>query len=280
MDKDELINLDRVPTMDELREFFKSNDWSTANLADFDTLPQEDIECIASVSKLINKKWDKLAYEKGLNLSPYKSHKEDNSLLKLRNQTTLNIGGALNKLLNEKPEELEEVLGALAESDPALFEPANADIFLENAVNTLMDVMQYEELAKVFKETPAQEDFNNGESNLRSIDFYRKWNHTRSKYKTVSTNGLDDKTDDEGNFIEYEVPDKFSAKVDDSAVGNIVKNDFWGTLNETDKKLLNLRMQGYTQVEIADMLAYKTHSAVTKRLEKLKVKFNEKYEVY
>lgn len=280
MDKDKLINLDRVPTMDELREFFKSNDWSASNLADFDNLPQEDIENIAFISKLINKKWDKLAYEKGLNLSPYKSHKEDNSLLKLRNETTLNIGGALNKLLNEKPEELEEVLSAFAESDPALFKTENADKFLENAVNTLMDVMQYEELAKIFKEMPAQEDFNNGEYNLRSIDFYRKWNHTRSKYKTVSTNGLDDKTDDEGNLIEYEVKDEFQSKVEDKAVGNIVQNNFWDTLSDTDKKLLTLRMQGYSQAEIADMLAYKTHSAVTKRLEKLKVKFNEKFEAY
>lgn len=277
MDKNYLINLDRVPTLEELREFFKENDWSTAELCPHGSLAQDEVEDIVKVSKIINQKWDKLAREKGLRLSPYKSDKHDNSLLKLRNQTSLNIGGALNKLVDENPEELVDVLESFAQSDPDLFTPENADKFLENAVSTLMDTMQFEDLAEVFNQNPAHEDFSKAELSLRGIDFHRKWNHTCSKYTTVSTNGLGDKIDDEGNHIEYEVADTFSAKVDDSAVGVIIKNEFWDSLDDIDKKLLTLRMQGFTQAEIAEKLAYKTHSAINKRLDKLKAKFVEKY---
>ena len=48
-----------------------------------------------------------------------------------------------------------------------------------------------------------------------------------------------------------------------------------GKLTEDDKSILLMRMDGKTQQEIADYLGYKNHSAVTKRIKKLKDLFLE-----
>ena len=51
--------------------------------------------------------------------------------------------------------------------------------------------------------------------------------------------------------------------------------DYWNTLDDTEKKIYRLREKGYTHAEIAERLGYKTHSAVTKRLKAMFEKYNE-----
>ena len=41
------------------------------------------------------------------------------------------------------------------------------------------------------------------------------------------------------------------------------------TLNEKDKQILQLRLDGYTFEEVADRLGYSNHSGVVKRLRKI-----------
>ena len=50
---------------------------------------------------------------------------------------------------------------------------------------------------------------------------------------------------------------------------------FKKSLEEKDRKILELREDGYTYEEIAKGLEYKTHSAVIKRMEMVKKKFIE-----
>lgn len=49
-----------------------------------------------------------------------------------------------------------------------------------------------------------------------------------------------------------------------------LENQFLDTLNGTDREIYLMRKQGLTQAEIAERLGYKTHSAVTKRMEKMR----------
>ena len=51
--------------------------------------------------------------------------------------------------------------------------------------------------------------------------------------------------------------------------------NFWGSLSEDDKTILMYAMNDMTQAEIAEKMGFKTHSAVGKRLAKLKQKFIE-----
>ena len=49
-----------------------------------------------------------------------------------------------------------------------------------------------------------------------------------------------------------------------------LENQFLDTLNGTDREIYLMRKQGLTQAEIAERLGYKTHSAVTKRMKKMR----------
>ena len=134
----------------------------------------------------------------------------------------------------------------------------DGDEFLHNTIETAMKTMNYEELATVVQETSTYEDFNHDKySNFRATDFDRKWNHTRAKVQTVSMN-------------EVESEAVTSDDVFNEVYANITIEKFWDTINDNDKKLLRLRMDGLTQKEISEKLGYSNHSAVTKRLKNLK----------
>lgn len=51
--------------------------------------------------------------------------------------------------------------------------------------------------------------------------------------------------------------------------------DYWKTLDDTEKKIYRLREQGYTQGEVAKMLGYSGNSAVSKRLKTMRTKFKD-----
>ena len=44
---------------------------------------------------------------------------------------------------------------------------------------------------------------------------------------------------------------------------------FTESLSEKDRKILKMRLEGYTQEEIAQQLGYKNHSGVQKRITKI-----------
>jgi len=137
-------------------------------------------------------------------------------------------------------------------------------------VKTAMQVMNYEEMARAVQENAAYEDFNRDKyNNYRSKDFDRKWNHTRSKIETVSLNEMESAVNDEGESAPTQVADS-SVNVEDEVISNLTGNIFWNSITEDGRALLRMRMSGKTQQKIADALGYKAHSAVTKRLQKLK----------
>ena len=55
-----------------------------------------------------------------------------------------------------------------------------------------------------------------------------------------------------------------------------LRNGFLATLSEDDRTIFIMRENGKTQKEIAEALGYKTHSAVTKRLQAMR----EQFEMY
>ena len=78
---------------------------------------------------------------------------------------------------------------------------------------------------------------------------------------------------DEGDKAQYEVVANAIDTVSEADIANLASK-FIATLDSVDSQICYMRMDGKTNAEIAETLNYKTPSAVTKRLAKIKTKFN------
>ena len=211
--------------------------------------------------------WEPLSREMGLK-APSEYYANDNPLIALRDNMEDLVAGGVLKLVEERPEQVNEILAQFV-GDPDVDE--KADRFLHNAVETLMQVMDYEEVAKVIQDIPAQEDFkHNKPQNYRAMDFARKWDHTRAKTKVESVD------DGSGDFAKP-LSDT-SVELEKTVLDNIAFQKFWDHLSEEDREIVRMKLSGMTHEEIAKKLGYKTHSAITKRLQKLKLLFKKCFE--
>lgn len=175
----------------------------------------------------------------------------------LKNNSARVVSENVYKLIDEYPDRAEEILKQFASY---FDQPEKADELLNNGINTAMDVMQFRELAKEVQSAPAAEDFSFKQQNYPRIDFERKWYHTRAKTTVESIEDLDEQS-------------VLAENVEDVVFSNIRIKNFWNSLNDEDKIILHLTMQGLTQKEIANKLGFADHSAVSKRIKKLKEKF-------
>lgn len=101
-------------------------------------------------------------------------------------------------------------------------------------------------------------------SSTVKTDFMRKWHHNRSG-KPIS---LDEMMESEDGDI-FDVADPRS-DFENSVISEMQIATFAeSTITEKDREILKLRMEGYTEQEIADKVGYKTASAVHKRIAKI-----------
>jgi hypothetical protein len=259
-----LLDLDRIPTLDELRAFFKENDWSAASYMDIDhdKTPNDTIEALEHMKSMLDEHWEPLSREMGLK-SDSRYYGAENPLIALRDNFENLVSTGVLKLIEEEPEKAEEILAGFMDGNGGF--DGDADRLLHTAVETAIKTMSYEETAKVIRRTPAYEDFNHRKkNNYRAADFDRQWNHTRTKMNAVSMTDLESEDN-----ARKGIPNPCMDTAEE-AIANVTQKTFWASISEDDKKLLRLRMEGRTHQEIADAFGYKTHSAVTKRLLKLK----------
>lgn len=140
-----------------------------------------------------------------------------------------------------------------------------ADLFLEQMMGLMMQSQSVPEILGVAKKNSAHEDFNlSVTENRDKIDFDRKWDHLRTKLgKPLS---LDELATSNPSALENG-RSMFDSSDDEYEV---LENQFLDSLNGADREIYLMRKQGLTQKEIAERLGYKSHSAVTKRMEKMK----------
>lgn len=277
MPTETLLNLNRTPTLDELREFFRKNDWSTATYKDidYDKMNSDETEGLEYIKALMDEHFEPLSREMGLKAdSGY--YGKDNPLITMRDNLENLVATGVMKLSAEQPEKVDSILEHFftesAFESPDEFHK-NVDDMLHNAVKLTMQTMSYEEVAKVINESPAYEDFNHSKhNNYRSKDFDRKWNHTRSKISTESIEEMQEKACEDSQHQE-EIIEDISVNIEEQVVAKLTEETFWNSISDDDKKILQMRMAGLPQKEIAEELGYKTHSAITKRLQKLKEQF-------
>ena len=129
------------------------------------------------------------------------------------------------------------------------------------------------------KEMRCIEDYDNRYSNAK-IDFYRKWYHTRTRFKTISLDRLIDRHinnsagDNVNAELGYFITNK-GADFEEVSCSIIDAQRFYGTLNYRDREILEMRVKGDTYQEIADELGYSTHSAVLKRINRITEQYLE-----
>ena len=76
------------------------------------------------------------------------------------------------------------------------------------------------------------------------------------------------------NGLELDFED-VSANTEEQVISEVMVNQFMESLSEKDRKILEMRLEGYTQEEIADELGYKNHSGVQKRITKIGLAYQE-----
>ena len=277
-----LLDLDRLPTQKELREFFLANDWTARKPYDFDEWSQEKIEDKSYSESIFNKIWHKISRKHGQKAAP-RCYTQDYPPEVLRSSVSDIVNGSVAEMVNEQPDVVRSIFDSLSddflsggletvkavmtgqeiENPQALTEDdiAKVDRFVDNAMDTLMNTVDYDNLVQVCREFGTPEDFSDIKTNYPRNEFEEKYNHTKAKTKvTFSTLAADYAMDVER--INGYSPEEL-------AVSSDLVADFYEELDEIDLAILKMKIEGKTLEEIAGILGFKTHSAIQKRMKRI-----------
>lgn len=266
-----LLDLDRAPTILEMRAFFKKHDWSAAKINEPKSRTTEDHEAISRIGRIMDAAFEQEARKRGLAVwSGYFDHTvrmngeklQDNPLTALRDSVEDLVADGVRLLLTGPDEIVESIFSQFDLDDPDI--DKKADDFMSTAVGTMLDVMEYDKLAGIVQDLSAIEDFNPYiKPNFRAQDHNKKWYHTDAEVKVEYCPDPEAKLRPDQTIVD---PEKI-------AIFNLMVEDYWKTLDDTEKKIYRLREQGYTQGEVAKILGYSGNSAVSKRLKTMRAKF-------
>lgn len=155
---------------------------------------------------------------------------------------------------------------------------AFADEFLARMMNLLLRVQEVPMLMDFMAETPAAEDFDESVfQNYDKIDFERQWYHLRTKIGNLLslTPEMMEETPEDISDMATEAIDLGMppAKTTEELYRQLLRAFIDSLDDDIDRQIICLCDQGATQEEIAAALGYANHSAVAKRMKRLKKKF-------
>ena len=254
-----LLDLDRLPTKEELREFFRKNDWTAAKPYDLSKSKPENAETAVYVKNVFNSLWDQSAARHGQK-SPPKCFTKDYPPEVLKDAVGDIVAGKVTEILNDE-KQLTSILAPFFAQGNA---EERADPFASNAMDSLLDTVGYGDVLAAAKEIGTVEDFSKRPVNYPRRDFEDKWNHPRAKTQVAfSSNAADNALEREENQVHDNVED------------SLFVQEFFKLLDPIDAEIVRLAMDGFTHEQIAEQLGFKTHSAVTKRLQMLRPVFTK-----
>ena len=139
--------------------------------------------------------------------------------------------------------------------------------FISKMMRLLLQAQEAEMWVEFSKHSPAHEDFNDQiKHNFDRIDFIRQWDHLRTKIGT--TLSLTDMIAVENEDMETAIAGH--NPIDDDKKYEQLIAAFCASLDDDiDAQIVYLCDQGLTHAEIAQRLGFKTHSAITKRIQKI-----------
>lgn len=297
MPKKESALLDKTSpiTLDDLKDQFQRSDWSASTLLyNVASADAEHAKVYTMVREYFNEFWAKNLKDNG-HKHPLRSYSDNYPIRLLEKSEGSYIAGTIMEIIEDDTtldnvfnifftamaeplsKELEAYAATMGKSVDSLSNDeihAVIDKIADKSLSTMMGILQQTqnvpEIIGIVKENGAYEDFP-WTTNFEKADFHRKWHHTRTAVGQMLS--LDEILD-EGDAAQYEV---VANAIDTVSEADTVKlaSKFIETLDSVDSQICYMRMDGKTNAEIAEALNYKTPSAVTKRLAKIKTKFNE-----
>lgn len=157
---------------------------------------------------------------------------------------------------------LAALLSQPAEQDIPFFDRDFVIKVMEIAVKRAIEEHNWQPILDAIKKMPCEEDYEPRKSRAR-IDWHRKWYHTRSKTKSIS---LEEQLEDPNSGI-FRLGDKNKVSLEEQVESRDYVMRFKKQLTVNDRKILEMRMDGYKYEEIAQTLGYKNHSGVIKRVQ-------------
>ncbi len=160
--------------------------------------------------------------------------------------------------------------------------PRNAEIvflpdeqinaLFEKVVKKVIEEQGWQPMLNVLHELPCEEDFEYQRTSVRT-DFIRKWYHTRSKkVQFVSLERFREKNWDSDDDRLFYVPDP-RLHLEEFVCAKIDAERFLASLPEKERRIVQMREEGYTYTEIAVELGFANHSSVIKRMKGIKKKY-------
>ena len=271
-----LLDLDRDPTLEEMKAFFHKHDWSAAKLSEPSSRSEHKTVIMDHIKEIMDTEFRNAAYDKGLHIpSKYYDNKieetvgkekttyQGNPLMELRDGTEDLISDAVYEIIMNHDDILDILDEQFDGDDPDL--DKKSDSFLHNAVDTMLDVMDYKKIAELLGGMTAEEDFNHDiPNNFRKEDHERRWYHLDTKAPTLP--------DPEIEELAY----SHDPGPEEQAISRIMADEFMRSLDEKDKRILELLTAGYTQSEIADTVGMSNNGGISKRLTKIRNEFIRK----
>lgn len=255
-----LLDLDRLPTKEELRAFFLSNDWTTDKPYDFSKWESERTEELNYAKSVLDPVWSETAKKYGQK-APSICYTDDYPPEVLKNNVSDIVCESVVKIANDD-ELLKEVLTPYFDDENVV---ENADRLVHNAVDTLMEVMDYGGVVSTSKEIGTPEDFSKIPLNYPRNDFEKKYNHAGAKTK-IDFSSVQAETELQNKKVQ-------SYTVEELVENSVLVSEFFTILDETDSMILKYVLSGYTQNEIAEEMGFANHSVVSKHLNKIRKKY-------
>ena len=243
-----------------LKELIKVNDWTamTVDNSAYNGNPEQKAMAEA-IRKYVLNMFGTGSKQKGFAvISRYYS--DSNPLMLLLNKFADIVIHYVMELKYNRPDLAEKILSRYNLDNPEL--DKKADTYVLNSIKAAIDQTDFVAVAKTLRENSDEQDFNTAVSdNHRYIDHLRRYEHTRAETKVISVEEISDENPkeryiyDEYNFEETTLEEKYEK--------------FLASLNETDRTIIEMSRQGYTQNQIAEKLGYANNSPVSKHLDKL-----------
>ena len=156
---------------------------------------------------------------------------------------------------------------------------AFANEFLARMMRLLLQVQEVPALLDFMAQSPAAEDFDESVfQNHDKIDFERRWYHLRTKIGnllSLTPEMMEEAPEDLSDTATEAIDLGMTPVKTTEALYRQLLRAFIDSLDDDiDRQIIFLRDQGATQEEIATALGYANHSAVAKRMKKLKEQFH------
>lgn len=302
-----LIDKDGAPTVKETKDYFKNNDYTTApNPFDVESATQKELTVYMKSREIFRKTWLEKQKKFG-GKDSFLNFSENYPLAVLEKANEELISGAVTNIISN-PELYEQSIDAfftnlqpqielafetyakqfnkdletITDEEIAFVIDKFVDLFLDHMMESLMKSQGVPKIIKTARQLATHEDFNNFISeNSSRADFYRKWDHTRTKIGKIFT--FSEITEDAEAQAEFEenLTEAHTLGYSENEIAESetlfmkFENVYFSMLDQEEIQIYKSRMRGCTTQMIAKDLGYKTHSAIVKKLKKMRKKFDE-----